>query len=131
MATRDIAAFRKPTKYQRVITKYIFPGGELDYIGLSTTNLERHRFEVHDIEGMREHFQRTLEHWVERLYANRARAEELAGKERTRLWLLYFALFAMAFQRNTVSVFQTLASKRRTGASGLGVKDRCAALSEE
>ena len=43
MATKDIAAFRRKTKYQNVITKYIFPGGELDYIGLSTTNLERHR----------------------------------------------------------------------------------------
>jgi cyclopropane-fatty-acyl-phospholipid synthase len=127
MATKNIGAFRKRTKYQQVINKLIFPGGELDYIGLSTTNLERHRFEVHDIEGMREHFQRTLEHWTDRLYRNRERAEAMAGKERARLWLLYFSLFAMAFERNTVSVFQTLASKRRTGPSGLGLKARCAA----
>jgi cyclopropane-fatty-acyl-phospholipid synthase len=119
MATKDIAAFRRKTKYQNVINKYIFPGGELDYIGLSTTNLERHRFEVHDIEAMREHFQRTLECWIDRLYKNRDKAAELVGMPRTRLWLLYFSLFAMAFERNTVSVFQTLASKRRTGPSGV------------
>jgi cyclopropane-fatty-acyl-phospholipid synthase len=119
MATKDIAAFRRKTKYQNVITKFIFPGGELDYIGLSTTNLERHRFEVHDIEGMREHFQRTLEQWIDRLYRNRDKANDMVGMPRTRLWLLYFSLFAVAFERNTVSVFQTLASKRRTGPSGL------------
>jgi cyclopropane-fatty-acyl-phospholipid synthase len=119
MATRDLSRFRVPTKYQQIITRYIFPGGELDYIGLTVTNLERHRFEVHDVECLREHFQLTLEHWTNRLYGNRDKAVELAGKARTRLWLLYFSLFAMAFQRNTVSVFQTLASKRRTGPSHL------------
>jgi cyclopropane-fatty-acyl-phospholipid synthase len=117
MATKDLSRFRARTKYQDIITKYIFPGGELDYIGLTVTNLERHRFEVHDVEAMREHFQLTLEHWIDRLYANRSKAEAMVGHSRMRLWLLYFSLFAMAFQRNTVSVFQTLASKRRTGPS--------------
>ena len=50
-------------------------------------------------------------------------ADDAASREitwqRTRVWLLYFALFAKAFERNTVSVFQTLASRRRTGPSGL------------
>ncbi len=119
MATRDISAFRKKTAYQDVITKFIFPGGELDYIGLTVTNLERHRFEVHDVESWREHFQLTLEHWVQRLWDNREQARKEVGWPKTRLWLLYFSLFAVAFQRNTVSVFQTLASKRRTGPSRL------------
>jgi cyclopropane-fatty-acyl-phospholipid synthase len=119
MATPDIAKFRQKTAYQDVITRFIFPGGELDYIGLTATNLERHRFEVHDIEAWREHFQLTLEHWTSRLWANREAARAEIGWPKTRLWLLYFSLFAMGFKRNTISVFQTLASKRRTGPSGL------------
>lgn len=119
MATRDIKNFRKRTAYQDVITKFIFPGGELDYIGLTLTNLERHRFEVHDVESWREHFQLTLENWTQRLWDSRESAREEIGWPKTRLWLLYFALFAVAFERNTVSVFQTLASKRRTGPSHL------------
>lgn len=119
MATPDIKNFRKQTQYQEVITKYIFPGGELDYIGLTLTNLERHRFEIHDVEGWREHFQLTLEHWTKRLWDNREKAQTEIGWPKTRLWLLYFSLFAMSFERNTVSVFQTLASKRRTGPSHL------------
>jgi cyclopropane-fatty-acyl-phospholipid synthase len=118
-ATPDISKFREKTRYQKVVTRFIFPGGELDYVGLSTTNLERHGFEIHDIEGMREHFQLTLEHWVARLYENRDAAVAEIGLPKTRLWLLYLSLFARAFERCTVGVFQTLASKRQIGPSGL------------
>ena len=71
------------------------------------------------METWREHFQLTLEHWTARLWENREAARKEIGWPKTRLWLLYFSLFAMSFQRNTLSVFQTLASKRRTGPSGL------------
>lgn len=118
-ATRSLGAFRKPTAYQRVITRFIFPGGELDHIGMTVTNLERHGFEVHDVENWREHFQRTLELWLERLWSRYPEAEREIGTARTRLWLLYFSLFAMAFERGTCLVFQTLATKRQAGPSGL------------
>jgi len=117
MATPIIENFRKKTAYQNVITKYIFPGGELDYLGLTITNLERHKFEVHDVESWREHFQMTLEHWVERLWNNSEKAKQEIGIAKTRLWLLYFSLFAVSFERNTISVFQTLASKRKIGTT--------------
>ena len=118
-ATPDLSKFRKPTRYQKVISRFIFPGGELDYVGLTATNLERHGFEVHDVEGMREHYQLTLERWLDRLYENREVAAAEVGKTRMRLWMLYFALFARAFERGTIGIFQTLASKRAVGASGL------------
>ncbi len=118
-ATKDLSKFRKMTPYQQVITTYIFPGGELDHIGMTVTNLERLGFEVHDVEGWREHFQKTCRIWAERLYERREEATAEIGWPRTRLWLLYFTLFSMAFERGTTNVFQTLASKRRTGLSGL------------
>ena len=118
-ATPVLANFRKQTRYQKVITRYIFPGGELDYIGLTATNLERHGFEVHDVEAMCEHFQLTLEHWTARLHEHREKAAAEIGWSRTRLWILYFSLFARSFERCTIGVFQTLASKRGIGPSGL------------
>jgi cyclopropane-fatty-acyl-phospholipid synthase len=123
-APRDLASFRKPTAYQKVITRFIFPGGELDHIGMTATNLERHGFEVHDIENWREHFQLTLEHWVARLAKNEAAAIAEIGADRTRLWLLYMSLFAVGFERGTCLVFQTLASKRQPGPSGLPLTRR-------
>jgi cyclopropane-fatty-acyl-phospholipid synthase len=123
-ATPDITKFREPTRYQKVVTRFIFPGGELDYIGLSTTNLERHGFEIHDIEGLREHFHLTLERWTQRLYENREAAIKEIGLAKTRLWLLYLSLFASSFERSTMGVFQTLASKRQIGPSGLPLARR-------
>jgi cyclopropane-fatty-acyl-phospholipid synthase len=46
-------------------------------------------------------------------------AERDVGATKTRLWLLYFALSALAFERNIAFDFQTLASKRQTGPSRL------------
>ena len=109
----------KPTPTTKVITRFIFPGGELDTIGMTVTNLGRFGFEVLDVEDMREHFELTLRDWTRRLYARRDDAYALAGEARTRLWLIYFALFAKAFERGSVLVYQTVAQKRRPGPSGL------------
>jgi len=109
----------RPTATTRTITRFIFPGGELDTLGMTTAALGRHGFEVLDVQTLREHFERTLRIWSQRLYANRKRAAELAGAPRTRLWLVYFALFARGFQRGAVNVHQTVARRHRAGVSGL------------
>jgi len=109
----------RPTPTTRVITRFIFPGGELDTIGMTVTNLGRFGFETLDVEDMREHFELTLMHWTQRLYARREEAYALAGEARTRLWLIYFALFKKGFERGSVQVYQTVARKRRPGPSGL------------
>jgi cyclopropane-fatty-acyl-phospholipid synthase len=116
---RDLKTFRRKRAEYAAITRYIFPGAELDYIGLSLTHLESHGFEVHDVEGWREHYARTCRLWHDRLAANRATAERLVGTAKTRLWLLYLAGCSLGFERNTLAIFQTLASKRTRGPSGL------------
>jgi cyclopropane-fatty-acyl-phospholipid synthase len=116
---RSDRRFRRTSTEFRVLTKYIFPGGELDHIGSTTTALERNGFEVHDTENLREHYGRTCRLWTERLYANRDEAARQAGAAKTRLWLLYLAGVTLSFERNTSRIFQTLASKRVRGPSGL------------
>jgi cyclopropane-fatty-acyl-phospholipid synthase len=74
-----------------VLTRYISPGGELDRIGMSTANLQRHGFEVHDIESWREHYVRTCRHWHDRLMARHDEAVQAVGSVQTRLWLVYLA----------------------------------------
>jgi cyclopropane-fatty-acyl-phospholipid synthase len=119
MAKRDTKRFAKKRPEYLAITRYIFPGGELDSIGMSVTNLERHGFEVHDVEGWREHYARTTRAWAERLYAARDAAEREVGEAKTRIWLLYLAGCSLGFERSALAIFQTLASKRAKGASGL------------
>jgi cyclopropane-fatty-acyl-phospholipid synthase len=118
-AKKDERTFRKKNPDYAALTRYVFPGGELDYIGRTTTHLERYGFEVHDVEGLREHYHLTCKTWHDRLLANRAEAERLVGPVKTRVWLAYLAGVSIAFERSTALVFQTLASKRRRGPSGL------------
>lgn len=118
-AKRSDKAFQKLKPEYKALTRYIFPGGELDHLGMSIANLERYGFEVHDVEAWREHYQRTTRLWWERLNARRAEAEAEVGAEKTRMWLLYLAGCSLAFERSAVGVNQTLASKRTRGPSGL------------
>jgi len=102
-----------------LLTRYIFPGGELDYLGRTITNLEQHGFEVHDVEGWREHYQRTCRFWHDRLRARYDEACQEVGEVKTRLWLAYLAACSIVFERASCDLYQTLASKRAKGPSGL------------
>jgi cyclopropane-fatty-acyl-phospholipid synthase len=122
IAIRSAAYERRQRKKARTgdaIGRYIFPGGELDHLGMSIANLERYGFEVHDVEAWREHYARTTRLWHDRLSANRAAAEREVGAVKTRLWVAYLAAASIGFTQNSVGIFQTLASKRTRGPSGL------------
>ena len=116
---RDPANIAPQTNATRTIGRFIFPGGELDTIGMTVTNLGRLGFEVLDVEDLREHFPRTPAEGSRRLMARRDEAVALVGEERTRLWLIFFAMCAKGFERGSILVYQTVAQKRRPGPSGL------------
>jgi cyclopropane-fatty-acyl-phospholipid synthase len=110
---------RRDAAAATAIGRYIFPGGELDHVGMSIANLELNNFEVHDVEAWREHYMRTTRLWHDRLSANGEAAEYEVGREKTRLWIAYLAVVSIAFAQGTIGIFQTLASRRVRGASGL------------
>jgi len=122
LRSRSFERFRQNRRAAAAATaigRYIFPGGELDHLGMSIANLERYNFEVHDVEAWREHYIRTTRLWHDRLSANREAAERELGREKTRLWIAYLAVVSMAFTQGTIGIFQTLASRRVRGSSGL------------
>jgi cyclopropane-fatty-acyl-phospholipid synthase len=118
-AKRDDRTFRRQRPEAALMTRYIFPGSEVDHLGMTISNLNRFGFEVHDVEGWREHYARTCRLWHDRLLANKSAAEAEVGRDKCRLWLAYLAGMAIAFERNTVGIYQTLVSKRKRGPSGL------------
>ncbi|MFB6846247.1 class I SAM-dependent methyltransferase [Streptomyces sp. NPDC056373] len=107
------------------IDSYVFPDGELQPIGATVTQLERAGFEVRDVEVLREHYALTLRQWVARLEADWQRAVQLAGPGRARVWRLYMAASALAFERNRIGVNQVLAVRApESGTSGLPLRAR-------
>jgi cyclopropane-fatty-acyl-phospholipid synthase len=116
---RSEREFRRKRPEYAAIVDYIFPGTELDHVGGTVDALEAHGFEVHDVEAWREHYGRTCRLWTERLAANRAAAEAEVGAAKTRLWLLYLAGVSLGFERGTIGIFQTVATRRARGPAGL------------
>ncbi|MFD5760935.1 class I SAM-dependent methyltransferase [Streptomyces sp. NPDC127044] len=108
------------------IDAYVFPDGELAPIGTTVTQLERAGFEVRDVESIREHYALTLRRWVTNLEAQWARAVALSGPGRARVWRLYMAASAVAFERNRIGVNQVLAIRtpEPSGASGMPLRAR-------
>ncbi|MEU9385352.1 cyclopropane-fatty-acyl-phospholipid synthase family protein [Streptomyces sp. NPDC048279] len=118
---------RDETAYHvdRFIDAYVFPDGELAPIGTTVTQLELAGFEVRDVESIREHYARTLRRWVVNLEADWARAVRLTSPGRARVWRLYMAASALAFERNRIGVNQVLAVRTpESGASGLPLRSR-------
>ncbi len=107
------------------IDAYVFPDGELAPLGTTVTLLERAGFEVRDVESIREHYALTLRRWVANLEADWARAVALTGPGRARVWQLYMAASALAFERNRIGVNQVVAVRTpESGASGMPLRAR-------
>ncbi|MDQ6996466.1 MAG: class I SAM-dependent methyltransferase [Mariprofundus sp.] len=104
-------AWRRIRPEQKLLKKYIFPGSGLDSIGHTVDLLQVAGFEIHDIEGWREHYAKTCKLWHDALVSNRDQAIEHVGPEKYRLWLLYLAGVAIAFAQGSTHVYQVVASK--------------------
>ncbi|MFC5217657.1 class I SAM-dependent methyltransferase [Streptomyces coerulescens] len=107
------------------IDAYVFPDGELQPVGSTVAQLERAGFEVRDVESIREHYALTLRRWVAHLEADWARAVTLTSIGRARVWRLYMAASALAFERNRIGVNQVLAVRTpESGDSGMPLRAR-------
>lgn len=99
------------------IDRLVFPGGEVPHISRVLYEIAGPGLEILDVEDLRPHYPPTLLHWVRRLEAARDRAIATAGEERYRIWRMYMASMACAFDRGWLSVYQVLAQKHL--ASGM------------
>ena len=97
----------------RFIDEYVFPGGELSHVSRVMQEMAAHGLECTDAESLRPHYARTLWHWVDRLEANRTAAVSKVGEKAYRIWRIYMAGSAHAFERGWMSIYQILAARPR------------------
>ncbi len=110
-AKKNPRRFRRKTSARRLLAKYIFPGGELDHLGHMVECMEAYGFEVHDVEGWRDHYAQTCKLWSQRLQDRRDEAIRHVGEERYRIWILYLAAVSMAIEDGGACIFQTVATR--------------------
>jgi cyclopropane-fatty-acyl-phospholipid synthase len=109
--TRDEEGWKKSEETE-FINRYVFPDAAIDIVGNIVRGMEQAGLEIHDVEGLRPHYARTLRDWVARLEAARAEALALVGEARYRVWRLYMAACALQFETGATGVHQILASRR-------------------
>lgn len=93
------------------IGRYVFPNGELPHIGLLLKEMSAAGLETADVENLRVHYARTLEHWSNRFEDNARELKEIAGDKRYRIWRAYLAGCAYGFANRWISLHQIVACK--------------------
>ncbi len=102
------------------VGRYVFPDGELLDVSDVIAAMQQHGFEVRDVESLREHYSRTLHHWVDNLEEHWDEAVELVGLPRANIWRLYMAASANGFDDGGLAVHQVLGVVPRSdGTSGM------------
>ena len=71
----------------------MFPGGQLAHVSQVIEGMAARGLELLDAEPLREHYARTLWHWVDRLERQADAARREAGEETFRTWRIYLAGF--------------------------------------
>jgi len=101
------------------IAQWVFPDSHLVTLTEAVAAAEDAGFEVRDVENLREHYALTLRHWVHALEACRDRLLQVVPERTYRIWMLYMAGCAAAFERGDICVCQMLLSRPHRGRSGL------------
>jgi cyclopropane-fatty-acyl-phospholipid synthase len=95
------------------IESYVAADMHMRPVGETVGLLEDAGLEVLGVESMRPHYVRTIRAWLDNLERKLPEVEAIIGPERARLWRLYLAGGALAFEEGRMGVDQILAARRR------------------
>ena len=88
------------------IRKHIFPGGYPPSLRETMEIFEPWDFSVLDVENLRLHYAKTIEHWLERFEQSAHHVASMFDERFVRMWRLYLAGSAAAFRVGTLQLFQ-------------------------
>jgi cyclopropane-fatty-acyl-phospholipid synthase len=91
--------------------KYVFPNGELSHIGQVLEVMQRGGLETLDVKNLRRHYAPTLGAWTDAFERNTPSIKDLAGEATFRVWRIYLAGCAHAFQQDRLSIYQVVCQK--------------------
>ncbi|MHB8551013.1 MAG: class I SAM-dependent methyltransferase [Acidiferrobacterales bacterium] len=94
------------------IEKRIFPGAYPPTLGEMMQILEPWEYSVLDVENLRLHYARTLEHWLWRFEKASDRVAAMFDESFVRAWRLYLAGSVAAFRASEMQLFQVVFAPR-------------------
>jgi cyclopropane-fatty-acyl-phospholipid synthase len=107
----------KPGHLNAWIDKRIFPGAHPPTLREMMDLFEPNDLSVLDVENIRLHYARTLEHWLERYEESVDKVRAMFDETFVRAWRLYLTGSIAAFTTGKLQLFQVLFA--RSGASNV------------
>jgi cyclopropane-fatty-acyl-phospholipid synthase len=92
--------------FSRWIRKRIFPGAYAPTLRETMQVFEPHGYSILDVENLRLHYAKTVEHWLQRFYRAGDTVREMYDEAFERAWRLYLAGSIAGFETNTLQLFQ-------------------------
>jgi cyclopropane-fatty-acyl-phospholipid synthase len=98
----------RPRPFSSWIRKRIFPGAYAPALRQVMKIFEPWDFSVLDVENLRLHYARTLEHWLSRFERHSNKISSMFGPDFVRAWRLYLAGSIASFRVGTLQLFQVV-----------------------
>jgi len=112
VTSTDVDGWRVASGFGEFMYRHVFPESELPPLHVATREMSAAGFEVVDVESLRPHYARTLEHWSRRLEKQLDVARQLTSERTLRTWRAYLAGCAHGFTRGWLTVNQMLGSRQ-------------------
>jgi cyclopropane-fatty-acyl-phospholipid synthase len=94
------------------IESYVTADMHMRPVGETVSLIEDAGLEVLGVESMRPHYVATIRAWLDNLERRLPEVEAIIGREAARMWRLYLAGGALAFEEGRMGVDQILAARR-------------------
>jgi cyclopropane-fatty-acyl-phospholipid synthase len=105
-------ALSQPHPFNLWTRKRVFPGTHAPTLRQAMDLFEPGDLSVVDVENLRPHYARTLEHWLDRFENSSDKVSEMFGADFVRLWRLYLAGSLAGFSSGALQHFQILFARK-------------------
>ena len=90
------------------VEKHIFPGGYTPTLSEVLSPFEERGLVVRDVENLRLHYARTLDHWAERFEGSIDKVREAFDERFIRMWRLYLNSSSVSFKHGGHALYQII-----------------------
>jgi cyclopropane-fatty-acyl-phospholipid synthase len=102
----------QPQPFNRWTERHVFPGAYAPALSEVTTRVfEPRRLSVLDVENLRLHYAKTLEHWRARFEREVRRVRDMFDERFVRTWRMYLATAEAGFTTGELQLFQVTFSR--------------------